>query len=108
MEKLLAFLSRFWEALTRRIDSYLLSAAMAIAGIGLITLFSASDQNVARVTSQAGALGLALVLMWIVANIAPQKIARAAVPLYAAAVLLLVAVAFGGTVVNGSRRWLTL
>jgi rod shape determining protein RodA len=54
------------------------------------------------------ALGLALVLMWLVANVPPQQLARAALPLYALSVLLLVAVALGGTVVNGSRRWLTL
>ena len=108
MEKLLAFLSKLWEVVARRVDSYLMSAALAIVGIGLITLFSASDQSIARVTSQATSLGFALVLMWVVANIPPQKIARAAVPLYVVAVLLLVAVAAGGTVVNGSRRWLNL
>src|SRR5207237_8296721 len=108
MENFLAFLGRFWELLARRVDSFLMAAALAIVGVGLITLFSASDQSIARVTSQAASLGFALVLMWVVANIPPQKIARAAVPLYMAAVLLLVAVAVGGTVVNGSRRWLNL
>jgi hypothetical protein len=61
----------------------LLGVALSIAGVGLITLFSASDQSVARVTSQAASLGFALMLMWIVANIPPQTIARVAVPLYA-------------------------
>ena len=76
---------RIWELVVRRrIDSYLMSAALAIVGIGLVTLFSASDQSVARVTSQAASLGFALLLMWIVANIPPQQLARAAVPLYAA------------------------
>jgi rod shape determining protein RodA len=103
-----AFLARIWELLTRRVDSYLLSAALATAGIGLITLFSATDQSAARVTSQAASLGFALVLMWIVANVPPQQLARAAVPLYAVSVLLLCAVALSGTMVNGSRRWLNL
>jgi len=48
------------------------------------------------------------VLMWIVANIPPQTLARAAVPLYVVAVVMLVAVALFGTIVNGSRRWLNL
>ena len=108
MTNFFALLERAWEMLGRRVDSYLMSAALAIVGIGLVTLFSASDQSVARVTSQAGSLGFALVLMWIVANVPPQQLARAAVPLYALAVLLLAAVAMGGTVVNGSRRWLNL
>ena len=108
MESFFAFVGRFCELLARRIDSFLMAAALAIVGVGLATLFSASDQNAARVTSQALSLGFALLLMWIVANVAPQQLARAAVPLYAASVLLLVAVALAGTMVNGSRRWLNL
>jgi rod shape determining protein RodA len=53
-------------------------------------------------------LSFAVVLMWIFANIAPQTLARAAVPLYVVAVAMLVGVAFFGVVVNGSRRWLNL
>jgi rod shape determining protein RodA len=108
MGGLFGLLARIWEVLARPVDGYLMSAALAIVGIGLITLFSASDQSVARVTSQAASLGFALVLMWIIANVPPQQLARAALPLYVFAVLLLVAVAVGGTVVNGSRRWLNL
>ena len=101
-------IARLWELLTRNVDSFLLGVAMAVAGVGLITLFSASDQSVARLTSQASSLAFALLLMWIVANIPPQTIARAAVPLYLLAVVMLVAVAVFGTTVNGSRRWLSL
>jgi rod shape determining protein RodA len=102
------FLVRAWDFLTRRIDSFLFGVALAIALVGLITLFSATDESVARVTSQATNLAFALVLMWIVANLPPQTIARAAVPLYALAIVMLVGVALFGTVVNGSRRWLNL
>ena len=101
-------LARLWEVLSRRIDSFLLGVALTIVGVGLITLFSASDQNLARVWSQLSNLALALVVMWIVANIPPQTIARAAVPLYALGVVLLVGVALWGVTVNGSRRWLNL
>ncbi|MFI4904141.1 MAG: rod shape-determining protein RodA [Burkholderiales bacterium] len=99
-------LSRGWEALTRRIDTFLFVAAAAIVLVGLVTLYSATDQSLVRVQTQAMSLAFALVLMWVVANIAPEKLARIAVPLYATAVALLVAVAVAGTVVNGSRRWL--
>jgi len=102
------FLTRAWEVLTRRIDSFLFGVAIAITLVGLITLFSATDLSLARVTSQAMNLGLALMLMWLVANVPPQTIARAAVPLYALAIVMLVGVALFGTVVNGSRRWLNL
>src|SRR5947207_36984 len=106
MGKFFALVATIWEVLARRVDSYLMAAALAIVGIGLITLFSASDQNISRVTSQVMSLGFALLLMWVVANIQPRQLARAALPLYIMGVLLLVAVALGGTVVNGSRRWL--
>jgi len=102
------FLGRLWEALTRPIDNFLLGCALALVGVGLVTLFSAADQNAARVTSQVLSLGFALTLMWIVASIPPQTLARAAVPLYVVGVLLLIGVALFGVVVNGSRRWLNL
>jgi rod shape determining protein RodA len=100
--------AKAWDVLTRRIDSFLLAVALSIVGVGLVTLFSAADQSVARMTSQAMSLAFALVLMWIVANIPPQTLARVAVPLYVAGIVMLVGVALFGTVVNGSRRWLNL
>ena len=102
------FIQRAWEVLTRRIDSMLFACALAIVGVGLVTLFSAADQSIARVTNQAMSLSFAIVLMWIFANIAPQTLARAAVPLYTIAVAMLIGVALFGVVVNGSRRWLNL
>ena len=108
MEKLGLLLGKVWQLIARRVDSYLMAAALAIAGVGMITLVSASDQSVARLTSQALSLAFALVLMWAVANIAPQRLARVALPLYLLAVALLIAVAVGGTLVNGSRRWLSV
>ena len=104
----MGFFQRAWEMLTRRIDSMLFGCAVAIVGVGLVTLFSAADQSVARVVSQAMSLSFAIALMWIFANIAPQTLARAAVPLYVVAVAMLVGVALFGIVVNGSRRWLNL
>jgi len=103
-----SFLQRAWEVLTRRIDSMLFGCALAIVGVGLVTLFSAADQSIARVTSQAMSLSFAVLLMWLTANIAPQTLARAAVPLYTIAVAMLIGVAMFGIVVNGSRRWLNL
>ena len=105
---LLEFAGRVWEALIRRIDKFLFGCAMALVGVGLVTLFSAADQSAARVTTQVLSLGFALVLMWVVANIPPQTLARAAVPLYVVGVLLLIGVALFGVVVNGSRRWLNV
>ena len=94
--------------LLRRIDGFLLGTALAITGLGLLVLYSATDASTARVTSQALNLLFALAVMWVAANISPQLYMRWAVPLFAVGVLLLLGVALFGTVVNGSRRWLSL
>jgi rod shape determining protein RodA len=106
MGNIIALLAKLWERMARPVDSLLMAVALALVGVGLVTLFSATGQNVARVTSQALSLVFALGLMWLVASVSPQQLARIALPLYAVSVLLLVAVALGGTVVNGARRWL--
>src|SRR5581483_7491605 len=64
------------------------------------------DQSLLRVGTQAMSLAFGIVLMWVFANIAPQTLARAAVPLYVVTVGMLIAVALFGVTVNGSRRWL--
>ena len=59
----LEILNRLWELLARRVDAFLFAVAMTIVGVGLVTLFSAADQNLARVWSQGGNLALALVIV---------------------------------------------
>jgi len=101
-------LARLWEVLVRRIDRPLFTIVMAIVGVGFVTLFSAADQSVARLTNQGVSLGVALAAMWVIANVPPQTLSRVALPLYLAGVVMLVGVALFGVVVNGSRRWLDL
>src|SRR5262245_9960320 len=100
--------SRIWEFIARPVDRFLFGIAISITAVGIVTLFSAADQSVARVANQLASLSVALVAMWVVASIPPQTRARTAAPLSALAVVLLVAVAMFGIVVNGSRRWLNL
>lgn len=100
--------ARVWEFVARPVDRFLFGITMAIVAVGLVTLFSALDQSVTRLASQLAALTVALVAMWLVANIPPRTLARAAVPLYALAVAMLIGVALFGVTVNGSRRWLNL
>ena len=99
---------RLWEVLVRRIDRPLFMLVLALVGVGFVTLFSAADQSFNRMVNQGVSVALALVAMWVIANIPPQTLARVALPLYAAAVVMLVGVALFGVVVNGSRRWLDL
>jgi len=88
------------------IDPTLLVLILSLSMLGLAALFSAAYQNPARLVSQLGNLGVAVVAMWCAAQIAPQTLMRFAVPAYAIGLALLVAVALFGDVVNGARRWL--
>lgn len=97
-----------WDRLTAKLDPVLLSLACTIGALGLITLYSASNESLARLWSQGSKYGIAFVLMWLIANTPPQIIQRIAVPLYLVGVVMLIAVALFGTVINGSRRWLNL
>lgn len=90
------------------IDMPLFLLAMTLSLVGLAVLYSASTENASRVASQVANLAVALAAMWAVAQVPPQTLARLAVPTYAAGLALLVAVAVGGEVVNGARRWLNL
>jgi rod shape determining protein RodA len=74
--------------------------------LGFAALFSASNDVPGRVVNQLVSLSVALVAMWIVAQIPPQTLMRFAVPAYFVGLGFLVAVALFGDVVNGARRWL--
>ena len=59
--------------LTDGIDSSLLIVMLGLSMLGLATLFSASYDAPSRVVAQVVNLGVALVAMWVVAQISPQK-----------------------------------
>jgi rod shape determining protein RodA len=88
------------------IDSTLLVILLTLSMVGLAVLFSASYDYPQRVAAQVVNLAVALVAMWIVAQVPPQTMMRFAVPAYAVGLALLIAVALAGDVVNGARRWL--
>ncbi len=89
-------------------DPVLLFFLMLIAAIGLIAGYSASDQSVVWVEKSAFRFALAFLLMLAVAQI-PQRFFFVIAPwLFAAVVLMLVAVDLVGDVGKGARRWLDL
>ena len=97
---------RFANRFTSGIDGPLFTLALSLVGIGLVTLYSASYEYPARITSQLANLAVAFFAMWVLAQTAPQTLMRFAVPVYFIGLLLLVAVALFGDVANGARRWL--
>jgi rod shape determining protein RodA len=102
-------ISRIWHYFSDHIDWPLLTAALLLAGAGLTILFSAAGgEGGEKVHAQLRNMGLALAVMWIVANIPPQHLMRLALPLYVAGLTLLIGVALFGEVSHGARRWLHL
>jgi rod shape determining protein RodA len=104
----LALLSprRIGTRLAEGLDGTLLTITALLVALGLATLYSASMEAPARVTAQLVNLCVALVAMWLTAQLSPQALMRFAVPAYLFGLALLVAVALFGDVVNGARRWL--
>jgi rod shape determining protein RodA len=56
--------------------------------------------------AQLANIAIAFVVMWVAAQVPPQTLMRFALPVYAVGLVLLIAVAVAGEVVNGARRWL--
>ena len=102
------YLTRFYARLVANIDGPLLLITCLLMGAGLATVFSATYDTGSRAISQGLNMGLGLVIMWLVAQLSPQKLMRFAVPLYVGGVVLLVLVYLMGIKVNGARRWLSL
>ncbi len=90
------------------INGTLLVIILLLSMLGFAALFSASYDNPGRVLNQLVSLSIALGAMWVTAQIAPQTLMRFAVPAYLIGLVLLVAVALFGDVVNGARRWLNV
>ncbi len=97
-----------WRRATAHIDPLLFWAVMLLVVTGMVTLYSASNQSFDRMENKLFNLSVAFTVMWIAANTPLAQVMRLAVPAYAAALLLLVAVFFFGDVRNGARRWLDL
>ena len=102
------YLRRFTRLLTAHIDGPLLGAVLLLMGVGLTALYSASNAGWPRVSAQMVNMLVALVVLWVAANVPPHFMMRLALPLFALGVVLLVGVAVKGEIVNGARRWLNL
>ena len=89
-------------------DGPLAFAVFLLACAGLVTMYSSGYDNGARFYDQCRNMLIAGVIMFVVAQIPPQRLATLAVPLYTLGVALLIAVAVFGITKKGARRWLNL
>jgi rod shape determining protein RodA len=88
------------------IDLPLLLALMLLAGVGLIALYSASEQNADLVMRQVFRLLVAFSLMIVVAQLRPETIQHWSPWLYAVGLIMLIAVLVLGVIGKGAQRWL--
>lgn len=99
---------RLWHGTVDHLDAPLFFITIAIMGVGLATVFSATYDSQNRLMGQFINMAVAMTLMWGVAQVPPQKLMRFAVPLYVIGLVLLVLVFLFGIKVNGARRWLNI
>jgi rod shape determining protein RodA len=93
---------------TRHIDGFLMGCLAMVLVTAFAVLYSASGQSLDRVMAQGMNLMVAFSIMWVVANIPPQHLERASLPLFLLGLLLLIGVALFGDISKGARRWLHL
>ncbi len=101
-------LQRLRKRLVEHIDGPLLTIALVIMAFGLATIYSATVYASNRAVSQLLNMGVGMLVMWLIAQLPPQKLMRFAVPLYVIGVILLILVYVIGVKVNGARRWLPI
>jgi rod shape determining protein RodA len=89
-------------------DLWLGLMLLAVSGIGLCVLYSASGQSMAEVISQGQRLVLGLVVMVALAQVPPEFYRAAAPWFYGMSLLLLLACAGLGHHAKGAQRWLEL
>ncbi len=89
-------------------DGLLFCAALLLAGVGLVAMYSAGFDHGTRFADHGRNMLLALAVLFAVSQVPPQKLQQLAVPLYLAGVALLVATLLFGITRKGATRWLAL
>ncbi|MDO8767927.1 MAG: rod shape-determining protein RodA [Burkholderiaceae bacterium] len=89
-------------------DGLLALAVFLLACAGLIAMYSSGFDHGTRFVDHARNMLIAATVMFIVAQIPPQRLMSLAVPLYTMGVALLIAVAIFGLTKKGAKRWINL
>ncbi|CAN5700847.1 rod shape-determining protein RodA [soil metagenome] len=89
-------------------DGFLAFAVLLLAGAGLLTMYSSGYDHGSRFIDHGRNMVLAALIMFVVAQIPPQRLMTFAVPLYAVGVTLLIAVALFGITKKGATRWINV
>ncbi len=89
-------------------DGPLLLALVLLGVAGMLTMYSAGFDAGTRFQDHGRNMLLALVVIFLTAQVTPQTLMKLAVPLYTVGIALLVAVAVMGITKKGATRWLNV
>ena len=89
-------------------DGPLAFAVFLLCCAGLLTMYSSGFDHGTRFEDHARNMLIAGFILFVVAQIPPQRLMALAVPLYVVGVSLLIAVAVFGISKKGARRWLNV
>ncbi len=92
----------------RGFDGPLAFAIFLLACAGMLAMFSAGHDQGTRFPDHGRNMLIAGFILFMVAQVPPQRLMAFAVPLYVLGVTLLIAVAVFGVTKKGARRWLNL
>ena len=89
-------------------DGPLAFAVFILACAGMLIMYSSGYDHGTRFQDHGRNMLIAGAIMFVVAQIPPQRLMTVAVPLYVLGVTLLIAVALFGVTKKGARRWLSI
>jgi rod shape determining protein RodA len=89
-------------------DGPLAFAVFLLGCAGLLTMYSSGYDHGSRFMDHGRNMLIAASIMFVVAQVPPQRLMAFAVPLYMVGVTMLIAVAIFGITKKGARRWLHL
>ncbi len=94
--------------LVRGFDGPLAFAVFMLACAGLLTMYSSGFDHGTRFVDHGRNMLIAGFVMFVIAQVPPQRLMTLAVPLYTLGVALLVAVALFGIAKKGAKRWVSV
>jgi rod shape determining protein RodA len=89
-------------------DGPLAFAVFLLACAGLLTMYSSGFDHGTRFIDHGRNMAIAAAIMFVVAQVPPQRLMSFAVPIYTIGVALLIAVAIFGLTKKGARRWINV
>ncbi|MDM0024711.1 rod shape-determining protein RodA [Variovorax saccharolyticus] len=89
-------------------DGFLAFAVLLLACAGMLTMYSSGFDHGTRFVDHGRNMLLAGFIMFVVAQVPPQRLMTLAVPIYTVGVGLLVAVALFGITKKGAQRWINV